>query len=71
MKVVPCNACDGKREFVKEGNIFHEINDKPILIIGIPHYFCESCGSIAYPSDSPIKQVLKYAYKEEFNVVIW
>lgn len=53
------------------GNIVQEMNSFPIIILDAPHFYCEKCGRIGYIKESDILDVLKYAYMEKYNVVLW
>lgn len=66
-----CVKCKSENFKKLVGNVFHTISGKPILVLDVPHFWCEDCSTIAYMADTEIKEKLKYAFKNDFNVILW
>lgn len=69
-ELIPCSKCRDVQILTK-GNVFHEISSKSIFVLNVDHYWCEKCKNISYPSDLDIIAHVKYAYKNEFNVILF
>ncbi|SFP37291.1 YgiT-type zinc finger protein [Salibacterium halotolerans] len=67
MLEIPCR-CGGHAD-KRTGDVEHVVGSKNITIKNVPHYYCDTCGSVSYSSDVHVSALLKRACAENLNEV--
>ena len=67
--ITACPAC-GNKIIETRGPLFRRVEEKPVVLIGIPHFPCGTCDTVSYRKELGVNNLLKETVEKDYNFVM-